>query len=177
MQSKTILLLRHGKSDWNTAFGSDHQRPLAPRGEKAARLIGDWLHRVDLRPDRVLSSDAVRALTTAQLAAEAGDWNCPIDLHPEFYSGSSADLVRALNHLDDSVTTVLLAGHQPTWSQTAALLSGGGTFRFPTAALACLVASGPWTKVAPGRCELNWFVTPKLLAKARDPRGGATESR
>ncbi|NJL28825.1 MAG: histidine phosphatase family protein, partial [Thermoanaerobaculia bacterium] len=53
---KQLLLLRHGKSDWGTELASDHERPLNPRGERAARRVGQFLRRVELVPDRVVSS-------------------------------------------------------------------------------------------------------------------------
>jgi len=163
---KTILFLRHGKSDWNADFGTDHARPLAPRGVESARRVGGWLAGIDLKPDLVLTSDAVRARSTVELAAAAGRWSCPIELRPQFYGGSPSTLVRALQGLDDALATVLLAGHEPTWSHTVADLAGGGNVRFPTAAVACLGHAGSWAALAPGRCELRWLVTPKLLERA-----------
>lgn len=162
---KTILLLRHGKSDWGADFASDHQRPLADRGIKAARRMGRWLTAVGRQPDLVLTSDALRALTTSELAAEAGGWQVQVELRPEFYGAQTETLLEALRALDDEVATVLLTGHQPTWSQTVSRLSGGGNVRFPTAALACLDYRGEWSTLAEGRCELSWLVTPKLLAR------------
>jgi phosphohistidine phosphatase len=160
---KTVLLLRHGKSDWDAIAMGDHARPLARRGVAAARRVGEWLAEIGLEPDLVLTSDAVRALTTVELAAEAGRWSCPIALRPDFYGGHPSTLVKELRGLDAGLSTVLLAGHQPTWSQTVAHLSGGGNVRFPTAALACLVHPGEWPEIAAGSCALSWLVTPRLL--------------
>ncbi len=162
---KTILMLRHGKSDWQAAFSSDHGRPLAPRGERASRLMGDWIRRAKLTPDLVLTSDAVRARTTAEIAAEAGAWGCPIRLEPDFYGGSPEILLAALRDLDESTHKGLLAGHYPTWPQTIARLTGGGHARFPTAALAAISYGGPWRNLAVGSCELLLLVTPKVLAR------------
>lgn len=162
--TKTILLLRHGKSDWNADFGSDHSRPLAPRGVAAARRMGRWLTDTGSPPDLVLSSDATRARTTSELAAQEGEWDAPIVLRPEFYGARPETLIAALRTVDDGVQRVLLTGHQPTWSATVARLSGGGNVRFPTAALACLDYRGDWRTLEAGRCELRWLVTPKLLA-------------
>ncbi|MDH3405007.1 MAG: histidine phosphatase family protein [Acidobacteriota bacterium] len=161
---KTILMLRHGKSDWQAAYGADHERPLAARGRRASRLVGRWVERTGLTPDLVLTSDAVRARTTAELAAAAGGWGSPIRLEPGFYGESPAALVGALRGLDEGVRTVLLAGHYPTWPETIARLTGGGRIRFPTAALAGLGYAGAWRDVGGRSCELLWLVTPKLLA-------------
>ena len=163
---KTILLLRHGKSDWNADLASDHQRPLAERGVRAAQQMGQWLTQAGQAPDLVLTSDAERARRTSELAAEAGQWQAPIELRPEFYGAEPETLLRALRGLGEETATVVLTGHQPTWSQTVALLAGGGRVHFPTAALACLEYLGDWPGLSAGRCELRWLVTPKLLARA-----------
>jgi phosphohistidine phosphatase len=163
MESKSILLLRHGKSDWDAGVAADHERPLAPRGEAAARRVGAWLSERGAVPQLVLTSDAVRARTTVEIAAQAGAWDCEIRLRPDFYGGGPEALVQALVGLDESVHSVLLAGHQPTWGLAVARLAGGGQVHFPTAALACLGYVGAWRNLAPGRCELAWLVTPKLL--------------
>ena len=38
---KTILLLRHAKSDWGDPELTDFERPLAKRGQKDAPLMGE----------------------------------------------------------------------------------------------------------------------------------------
>jgi len=60
---KTMLWMRHGKSDWDAGYGRDHDRPLATRGEKAAKAMGTALANAGFLPDFVLSSTAVRART------------------------------------------------------------------------------------------------------------------
>jgi phosphohistidine phosphatase len=165
---KTILMLRHGKSDWHAAFSSDHERPLAPRGRRASRLMGRWIQRAGLTPDLVLTSDAVRARTTVEIAAESGAWNSPIRLEPGFYGGSADTLIAALRGLDESTRKVLLAGHYPTWPRAVARLTGGGQARFPTAALAAISYAGAWRNLTAGSCELLLLVSPKLLGKAED---------
>ncbi len=148
---KIILMLRHGKSDWDASYTSDHERPLAPRGRRASKLMGSWVRRAGLTPDLAITSDAVRARTTVEIAAEAGGWDCPIQLEPAFYGGSSETLMAALRDLDEKTRTVLLAGHFPTWPRTIARLTGGGNARFPTAALGAISYSGPWRNLDAGK--------------------------
>ena len=69
-----LLIMRHGKSDWSLGV-SDFQRPLNRRGERAAAQMADWVADQDLHPDRVLSSSAVRARTTAEAVVSA----CAVD--------------------------------------------------------------------------------------------------
>jgi len=53
---KTILLLRHGKSDWDVDYGGDHERPLNERGRSAAALVGRYLSSLEQVPDLVVTS-------------------------------------------------------------------------------------------------------------------------
>ena len=77
---KSIILFRHGKSDWNANYDGDHNRPLARRGIKATKNMGRFLAERNQIPDLVISSTAVRARTSAELAMEAGNWNCQMEL-------------------------------------------------------------------------------------------------
>lgn len=161
---KTILLLRHAKSSGDAGVASDRERPLADRGIKAARRVGRFLGHLQQGPARVLSSPAVRALDTARLAADAGGWGYPVQTVPEFYSASSTDVFERLRLEADDVDTLLLVGHEPTWSEVTVELIGGGAVRFPTAALAQIALPvDRWREVGRGRGELIWFVTPRLL--------------
>src|SRR3954467_9521492 len=62
-EPRTLLLLRHAKSDYPTGV-ADHERPLAPRGEREARLAGDWLRAHAPAVDAVLCSSATRTRET-----------------------------------------------------------------------------------------------------------------
>ena len=162
---KRIYLLRHGKSDWSTEYGADHDRPLKGRGVRAARLMGRFLAATGRQPDLVVSSSAVRALTTARLAAEAGNWGCDVRVEPSLYGASRARVLQEIQSLDTTLDSVLIAGHQPTCSEVVGSLIGSAKIRFPTAAMACIdVPTAGWEAVEFGRGFLVWFVTPKLLA-------------
>jgi len=164
---KTLYLLRHAKSDWENAFEGDHERTLAPRGIKAAERVGRMLATAGEIPDRVLTSSAVRARSTVELAAESGGWKSPQIVVPEFY-GSEPDIVieRVCREADDA-QSLLLAGHEPVWSATASELIGGGMLRFPTAALARIdLAIDLWSELQQDRGQLVWFVIPRFLKAA-----------
>lgn len=163
---KELLLLRHAKSDWNAEYGKDHDRPLATRGRAAAKLIGRFLEQVNCAPELVVTSSAVRAQTTAELAAEAGGWrNRPV-VTDELYATSTMAVVQLISEQAPDVERLLLVGHNPTWEDTASLLIGGGTIRLPTAAMACIrFPILDWREVSARPGVLQWLVTPKLLRR------------
>ena len=167
---KTLMLLRHGKSDWDSGIASDHERVLAPRGQKAARLVGRMMTATELRPDRVISSSAVRALTTAQLAAEAGDWSEEIWVTRDLYGTSpegALEVLRARAQDLKSAERVLLVGHEPTWSSLASGLVGGGRLAVVTATLVVIdLAIRQWSDIELGMGELRLFISPRWLKKA-----------
>jgi phosphohistidine phosphatase len=161
---KTVLVFRHGKSDWDEDRGVDHERPLAPRGVEAAKAIGRFLARVDQLPDRVFTSPAVRARDTVKLAAEAGDWSCPVEVRDRLYDASPADVLEVLRASPDDAERILLAGHEPTCSAFVGGLTGGATVKFPTATVARIdLDVGSWADAAFGRGVLIWLVPPRLL--------------
>jgi phosphohistidine phosphatase len=163
---KSVLLLRHGKSDWGAEYETDHDRPLAPRGAKAAKRMGRYLAGLGQIPNRAVTSSALRARETVRLAAKAGSWPCPIDVDSRLYAASPADVLTVLRECDDSAESVLLAGHAPTWSETLGELTGGVNVKFPTAGMARVeIAVERWSEVAFGLGVLVWFVPPRVLSR------------
>ena len=119
----TLLVMRHAKSDWNAAYGRDHDRPLNDRGVRSAEAMGRLLRTEGEVPDLVITSTAVRARATAELAAEAGDWSCEIRLEPLFY-GAGVDGVISVAATSPPVGRVMVVGHQPVWSMLVSALTG-----------------------------------------------------
>ena len=168
---KTLYLLRHGKSDWASDV-ADHDRTLAPRGADAAARVGRFLSVLDQVPDRIVCSTASRARETAECAAEAGEWAPEIELNHEFYGIGPDRLLEWTREVDDSTASLLLVGHQPTWSMFAEGLIGGGRLRFPTAAFARIdLQIGAWRDVDFGCGELVWFQLPRVLKGIDWPAG------
>jgi phosphohistidine phosphatase len=120
---KTLLLMRHAKSDWDADYGPDHDRPLNDRGLRSARLMGRVLADEGLVPDLIISSTAVRARTTAELAIEAGDWDTELVLDRSLYDEGPRGVLEAGASAPD-VSSVMLVGHQPTWSMLVSALTG-----------------------------------------------------
>lgn len=115
--------MRHAKSDWNADYDGDHDRPLSQRGVRSAEVMGRVLTEEGETPDLIITSTAVRARTTAQIAAEAGGWECEIVLEPRLY-GTGSDMVVQVAAAAPQVGCLMLVGHQPTWSILVSVLTG-----------------------------------------------------
>jgi phosphohistidine phosphatase len=159
---KRLLLLRHAKSSWDEPALADHDRPLAPRGRRAAKLIGAHLRRENLRVCLVLCSSARRARETLDLVAPSGE----VRIERELYGASAAQLLDRARRISDEVDTAMVIGHNPGMQDFAVSLVHGERLaaKFPTGALATLVWRGPWAALEPGHAELVTVVTPRELA-------------
>ena len=161
---KTILLLRHGKSDWDADYIGDHARPLATRGEKGARKMGRFLTTARVVPDRALSSTAERARQTLAIAAEAGGWAGAARITDALYEATPNSILAEIQREDDDADTLIVVGHEPTHSGLVTLLIGGGRVEMKTAAVARVdVEVERWADVDAGRGTLAFLLPPSAL--------------
>ena len=168
LESLSLILFRHGKSDWQADYGDDdRRRPLSKRGRHAARAMGRFLADAGEVPTMALTSPAVRARDTLELAMEAGNWRCEVvAIVPALY-GEVLDVMGAIVNAPNERGSLLLVGHQPTWSATAQLLTGGADIVLPTAAMLRLdFPAERWCDIQPGTAQLIWVVLPRLLPQA-----------
>jgi phosphohistidine phosphatase len=132
---KTLVLMRHAKSDWSADYGRDHERPLNERGVRSARLMGRLLASEGHVPQLIVTSTAVRARSTASIANEAGKWGAEVVLERGLY-GSGADAAVQVAASAPEVDRLMLVGHQPTWSILVSILTGSSVdMRTATAAV------------------------------------------
>lgn len=159
----SLILFRHAKSDWHADGDDDALRPLSTRGRRAARTMGRFLARAGQVPDLALTSPVVRAERTLRLATRAGRWDCPVDVRPALY-GEAAEVLAEVRSVPDAVRSLLLIGHEPTWSATAQLLTGATEIRLPTASmLRVALPAERWADIEVGTARIDWLVVPRLL--------------
>ncbi len=161
-----LYLVRHAKSDWSGEYTADIDRPLAARGRRAAATVGRFLASVRQRPDLVVSSPAVRALSTVEIAAEVGKWDCPIEVAECLYGGSPDHLLAVVRETENAVQRLLLAGHEPIWSESVGRLIGNGRVRMVTAAVARIdLPIEQWSEARFDVGTLAWLCPPKPLQR------------
>lgn len=175
---KTVILLRHAKSDWSDGVSRDFDRPLNDRGRRAARRIGEWARTEGLHFDVILASPAVRVTETLDEFMES--YRTPVDTRWDrrIYLASSATLLDVLRDLPDEVGTALMVGHNPGMEDMVLDLvpdRGDDPLRdqveekYPTASVARLeFPVDRWNDAArPARITL--FVRPRDLDPALGP--------
>ena len=115
---RTLLLLRHAKSDYPGGV-VDHERPLAPRGEREAGLAGDWLRANAPAVDAVLCSTATRTRQTLQRTRI----DAPVEFVDRLYDATPGAVIDEVNgvgsRFDADIATLLVIGHEPAMSAVA----------------------------------------------------------
>jgi phosphohistidine phosphatase len=166
---KRLLLLRHAKSSWDDPGLADHERPLAPRGRRATKVIARHLRATGAAPGVVLCSPSVRTRETLDGIRSALPPKTPVSIEERLYAASAGDLLARLRELDDELDSAMLIGHNPGIHDLALALAGHGEKvaalrgKFPTAALATVGFAGSWRDLGDGGAELTDFVTPREL--------------
>ena len=159
MPERTLILLRHAKSDWSHGQ-ADVDRTLAERGLRQAPRTGEWLAGSSYRIDLAVVSPAERARATWDLVVAEFAHTPPIQVDDAVYAASSGELMGVVRALPGSVRTVVLVGHNPGLENLAGALAGRPV-SLPTSALAVIGWDGPWSSA--GR------VPAALLSHGRPP--------
>lgn len=136
---KTLYLVRHAKSSWDNANQSDHDRPLNQRGERDAPRMGKRLRKRGNQPEVIISSSAVRALTTASILATALDYpTSDISINERLYGAEPEDVLSIIGSLDDRIHCAMLVGHNPTFTALINALGRCDLDNVPTCGMAVL---------------------------------------
>lgn len=120
-----LVLIRHGKSDWHSGK-DDYNRPLNKRGLKDAPMMALRLKEMGIVPDRILTSPALRALTTARLMADVFQVE-EVDEIPSLYLASGDDIIKTALHAIGKYDCVFVFGHNPGMSIASTRIRGVDT--------------------------------------------------
>lgn len=169
----TLSLFRHAKSDRDDPALPDFDRPLAPRGEKAARTMGAWMERNGHRPDLVLSSPSERTRATCALAFAALNETPKLIFESALYLASPRKLLARIAAVPPDVHHLMLVGHNPGLHALATTLVASGPRdlralldeKLPTAGLVIIAfdEAKSFADALPGTGRLVDFVVPKRL--------------
>jgi phosphohistidine phosphatase len=163
---KTLLILRHAKTQSDAPTG-DHARELTERGHRNAAAMGAYIHNLTQPPDAIITSDATRALQTAEVVAAAGNFAAPLTVEPRIYAADLDTLLAVVRRIPDAVNSAMIVGHNPGFEELAETLAGNHDegIRLPTSGLALLEFDVErWDAVREGTGRLREVATPRTIA-------------
>jgi phosphohistidine phosphatase len=170
---RQLFVLRHAKSSWDDPGLDDHERPLAPRGRRAIKLLGEHLREQDIHPVQVLCSSSRRTRETLDGVDPDGERIIEQDL----YDASCADVIERLRRVPAEAESVMVIGHNPAMQMLVLRLTGANgdgiapvdrdlsevQHKFPTGAFATLSIDCAWSELARGCAELVEYIRPRAL--------------
>jgi len=164
---KTIILIRHAKSSWKFPDLKDIERPLKKRGTTDAVLMANVLKEMQVQPDKIISSPAVRALETAKaFAGETGFNDADIIIDQRLYLESKTKLLNLLNELDDAFQTIALVSHNPGITDFANALANDNIENIPTSGMVAIQFDcNSWSEIEKGKGKRLFFEIPKKYRK------------
>lgn len=169
--NKIIYLARHAKSSWDSGVATDFDRPLSNRGFSDAKRIGDELNSLGWKPNRIISSPAIRAKQTCQIFCEK--LNFPLDQviwDQGIYAAYTVTLIQLLSALPESASSVMLIGHNPVMEDLLIHFCGDATaYRqkngklFTTGNVVKITIESHWKDLIMCEAVLDEILRPKAL--------------
>jgi phosphohistidine phosphatase len=162
--TKTLLLIRHAKSDWSIQGQKDFDRELNQRGHTDAPRMGAKLFEMGIKPELVVSSPAQRTKLTAEYICEQVKYPVEkIEYNEEIYEASVRTLLKVVNELDDIYSMVAIVGHNPGFSYLAEYLTGAVIGSLPTCGIVELSFDfNKWSLASQNTASMKCFIYPKM---------------
>ncbi len=159
---KTLYMIRHAKSSWEFDV-SDEKRPLNQRGLSDADLVGKELKTVIKSIDRVLSSPAERAYSTAKIVLSHLDIpESLFGLESRLYDFGGNQVIEVIKNCDDEINTLMIFGHNHAFTSIANLYGNENIENVPTAGVVVIQFDvKKWKNINVGKTLLKIY--PKSL--------------
>ena len=161
---KTLFLVRHSKSEKDIPGLKDIDRPLNRQGYESAYLMSRMLKEKNNSPSLIISSPAVRAISTAFIFARTFNYSpsC-VMVDPSIYNSEVDTMIEILDQVNNKHDSVMLFGHNPTFTYLANdLCEKAEINHFPTTGIVCLTFDiDNWKKANKHEGKLVFFDFPK----------------
>ncbi|MAP79503.1 MAG: histidine phosphatase family protein [Aequorivita sp.] len=149
---KILYLVRHAKSSWKHDV-DDHKRPLKGRGKRDGKLVSEHVSSIIQPPQKIISSDATRALSTAQFfkdALQIDDAN--FETNHELYDFSGQNVMRIIKSLPENLDKVMIVGHNHAFTSVANMLGDIYIDNVPTCGFIMLAFNvEKWSEITTGK--------------------------
>jgi phosphohistidine phosphatase len=155
---KTLYMVRHAKSSWKHDV-IDHQRPLKGRGRIDCELVSSAVKQDIIPPEKIISSDANRALSTALYFKEALTVsNANFITNHELYDFGGQNVMKVILGLDNSLDSVMIVGHNHAFTSIANMLGDKHFDNVPTCGFLMLeFDTDNWNNVKSGVTKMVVF--------------------
>ena len=110
---KVLLILRHAKSSWKNKKLDDHDRPLNKRGKREAVEMGGYLKKINMIPDAIVTSSALRAIETTTLVCRNCNYDKLVEVNFAFHKGGIDAYIHAISTTPNDKNALLIVGHNP----------------------------------------------------------------
>lgn len=159
---KTLILVRHAKSDWPTNT-DDLDRPLSECGHQDAPKMAKFLKSNEVKIDAFVTSPAKRTITTCRYFAEVFE-NKNIKKIEELYNASSTEFLELIENLDDSVENVAIFSHNNGITYFANSLTNENIEHMPTCSVVTFkIDTKNWAEFKKSAKEFLFFYKPKEI--------------
>ena len=161
---KTVYIIRHAKSDWSIDGQTDIDRALNARGYNDAHNVGKAMKGKGQVPQVIISSPAIRALTTALiLAEEIGYPKSEIRIEPLLYDTDAHEYEKVLKSISNSAGSVAIFGHNPVVSDLSSFWARK-LINMPTCAVVQFrVLTDKWSQLSKENVEFVELLVPKMI--------------
>jgi phosphohistidine phosphatase len=160
---KRLYIIRHAKSSWEFSELHDLERPLTPRGKRDATIMSSILRKQNAHPQIVLSSPALRAVSTARIISdEVGFDKNRIEINTALYFMDVLDILEVIRTLGSRHDDVFIFGHNPNFSNLAHTLSPEFKEIIPTCGMVTIGSEvESWGLLEEKNCQLLSYEIPK----------------
>ena len=169
MSTRLLTLARHAKSSWRSGVADDRRRPLNPRGRRDCERVPAYLADRFSVPDRLVTSDATRAVQTATALASAFDLPASsVVVEPDLYLAEAAEILEVVARHGADHPHLLLVGHNPGFTDLFNLLSRAGLDNLPTLGVAHMrLNTTGWDKISDADCRVLELIFPRQIVSER----------
>ncbi len=162
---KILTFIRHAKSDWSNPGQKDFDRPLNEVGYRIAPKMGVKLRELNLKPEIIFCSPAMRTKQTAELLVEQLEYDLDsIIFSEEIYEASTRNLSDLISGLDEAKTDIAFIGHNPSFTYICEYLTGQVLDNIPTCGVVRIIFDVQnWNLISKDMGKIDYFVYPEMF--------------
>lgn len=163
---KILILARHAKSSWDNPDWTDFGRPLNSRGTRDAYHLASIMEKKKMKLDLVISSPAIRAITTAQIISEKMGYKFEnVEQDKGIYEKGNKYVTKLIAETDNEINTMMIFGHNPDITSLVTFYSGEFLENLPTCGIVCLkFNTDKWADTLNENGKIEFFEYPKLYS-------------